>query len=70
MSYFIDKGGKSVVESLDLFFLMSFDGLDVGVDLQAQWSEEAFVDSHSCHWGTNNWTSTQRWTHSCSIHVF
>lgn len=65
MSYFIYKGSKSVVESLDLFFLLNSDGLDVRVNLYVQRSQETLVDSHCGQWRGHDGTLT----HTYSMHT-
>lgn len=44
--YLVDEGSKAVVQRLDLLLLLGTDGLDGGVDLQIQGSQQALVDRH------------------------
>lgn len=44
MSYLVDEGGKAVVKRFHLVFFVSAHHLEVGVDLQVEGSQQAFVD--------------------------
>lgn len=46
MSHLVDEGGKAVVESFDLFFLLDPHSLQVGVQLKIHRGQEARVDGH------------------------
>lgn len=43
-SYLVDEGGKAVVKRFHLVFFLSAHHLEVGVDLQVEGSQQAFVD--------------------------
>ncbi len=47
--YLINEWGKTVVETLDLLFLLVANSMDPGVDVYVQWSQQALVDGHSCN---------------------
>lgn len=56
VTYFVNKWSKTVVERLDLLFLVSPNGLDVWVNLQVQRCQKTFIDLYSCNWRTENRT--------------
>lgn len=51
-SYLVDERSEAVVEGLDLVFLLEADSLDVGVNLQIEWLQQALVHRHS---GDRRW---------------
>lgn len=42
----VDEGGKTVVQSLDLFLLVQADLLVLGVDVQGERNQEFFIEGH------------------------
>lgn len=51
-SYLVDEGGKAVVKRFHLVFFLSAHHLEVGVDLQVEGSQQAFVDRDVSYGGT------------------
>lgn len=47
-AYLVDERGKAVVETFDLLLLLLADGVDTGVDVNADRGQQALVDGHSC----------------------
>jgi len=56
VTYFVNKRSKTVVERLDLLFLISPNGLDVWVNPQVQRCQKTFIDLYSCNWRAENRT--------------